>query len=228
MSTIISEDDIERLELVRQDLIFLQKEWDQAVEDESLRRSSNVLRNFLVYDELGKAWRSIGLSKQPKITSPNLASVVEGIELKNIVLAQAGGANYNSMKIATILQVNYAFSDEDVQEQYRRGPHAIESTFWLSEFMNSPCIISNGVIITRRELIQYVANKLGGTHLDLKRDLQKLSDIKYSMLDSIRKTVKIADKSAVYFELLSIGQCVSNSKDIELLINRITEILELE
>jgi hypothetical protein len=154
--------------------------------------------------------------------------VVGDTDPKRSVFAQAGGAKFNNMKIEAMFQVNYPFSHEELQELIHRGPYAINYTYWLSEYLASPCFITNGISISRRELIQYVANKLGGTHLDQKRNPGKEVDIKYSILDSIRKSIKIADKDAIYFELLSIGQCIASANDIEIFIGRVADILDTE
>jgi hypothetical protein len=50
-------DDAELLAMVKSDLAFLEDKWDQSIDEQSLRRSSTVLRNLLVYDGFGKAWR---------------------------------------------------------------------------------------------------------------------------------------------------------------------------
>ena len=46
----LAKDDL--LEVVVSDLIFLHEEWDEEVDDHSLRRSSTVLRRLLVDNEL--------------------------------------------------------------------------------------------------------------------------------------------------------------------------------
>jgi hypothetical protein len=59
-----------------------------------------------------------------------------------------------------------------------------------------------------------VTNRLGGKHFDSKR---KASEQPYVLLDHVMKSFEILERRAVYFELLSIGQSVAESKDASLL-----------
>jgi hypothetical protein len=70
-------------------------------------------------------------------------------------------------------------------------------------------------IVRRHLVIKYVANKLGGIHLDPKRDLKKDEEVGFSLLDQIADTYQVAGKQAIYFELLSIGQSISASPDVD-------------
>ena len=73
--------------------------------------------------------------------------------------------------------------------------------------------------ISRVELIKYVANKLGGTHIDFTRKSNKLLEQKFSYLDSLHNYEQV-DKNIIPCELLSIGQELVNSKHIQKLIKR--------
>jgi hypothetical protein len=77
--------------------------------------------------------------------------------------------------------------------------------------------------INREEVIKYITNKRGGAHFDSSRNISTGdSEKKYSLLDNIHMSTSIADKNAVYYELLSIGQRLIASHDVE----RIRQIIK--
>lgn len=211
------------LKTVTEDLVFLREKWDQEIDDASLRRSSNVLRILLVEDAYGKAWRLAGLEKQPRIYAPDLEEALEGLPRERIRFAQAGGAVYKGVRIASALMTDFAMSDSQIKERAKKRAGPPKKAFWLSEFADSPCLIINSVEVKRRELVQYVANKLGGAHLDLRRDPTKELDRKFMALDSLPGIV-IAGKASVYYELLSIGQALARSSDTEKFLKRIRNL----
>ena len=191
------------------------KKWGSKINDESLRRSSNVLRNLLVEDQFGKAWRIVGFEKQPKIKAPDLELCIEGLDLSKITLAQAGGAFYHGMQTMAFASGRYFLTPEQRTKRAQQSPESLEREFYLMEYLDSPCIIIKGTKINRRQLIKYVANKLGGTHIDFRRNPSIDTDKKYIVLDSIPNNLEIGDKKALYLELLALGQCVAKAADTE-------------
>ena len=210
--------------VVRQDLTYLREEWDQEISDDSLRRSSNVLRNLLVEDQFGRAWRIIGFERQPKLTAPDLEYYIEDLDSSKITLAQAGGALYHGMMICALASGRYALSPEHIRKRAQKGPYALEKEFYLSEYLDSSCMVINGIRISRRHLIKYVANKLGGTHIDFRRDPSSEADKQYIALDSVPNNIEVAEKKAMYYELLSIGQCIAKAADTAKFISVAKEI----
>jgi hypothetical protein len=156
------------LQIVLQDLDFFHSEWDQDVSDESLRRSSPVLRRFLVEEQLLRAWRSTGLSGQPEVLAPTLSKRLTVASLNAVRFATAERADYKGMTVALFFQSDEALTPAQIKKISELGPPEAKQT--LTEFTNSTCMIVEGTPITRIELIKYVANKLGGAHYDSKRD----------------------------------------------------------
>jgi hypothetical protein len=74
-----SRDDLELLAGVKSDLGFLEDEWDESIDEQSLRRSSTVLRNLLVNDALGRAWRLVGQKGQPQLEAVDLVACLAGL-----------------------------------------------------------------------------------------------------------------------------------------------------
>jgi hypothetical protein len=199
--------------IVRQDLLYLKEEWDQEISDESIRRSSNVLRNLLVEDQFGRAWRLVGLERQPKVIAPDLEHYIDDLDGLKISLAFAGGALYHGKKIFAFTMGRYALSPEHIKKRADKGPFALEKEYYLSEYLKSICMVVRGIKIGRRQLIKYVANKLGGTHIDFQRDPSSEEGQQYIALDSIPNNIEVGEKRALYLELLSIGQCIANAAD---------------
>jgi hypothetical protein len=220
----LSKEDRYIIGVVHEDLVFLREKWDQEVSDESLRRSSNVLRNLLVEDQYGRAWRALGLDRQPQISAPDMDNYFDGFDISQIVLAQAGGAIYRGMQIAALCSGRYVLSPEQRMKRVQKGPYALENKFYLREYLESPCMIVKGVKIARRQLIKYIANKLGGIHIDFRRDNASPEDRQYILLDSIPDNIEVAGKKPLYYELLSIGQCVAKADDTEKFISIVKEI----
>src|SRR5438132_14423240 len=162
----MNKDDRYVIQTVAEDLRFLRKEWDDSVSDWSLRRSSGTLRRLLVEGAYARAWRLSGSSGEPKVEAPDLMRSLTRIDHAHVTYAQAGGATSHGMTVTQVIELDFAMSPEQIAEEYRRGPQPASSEFGLSQFIESICVIYKGVRITRRGVIQYVANKLGGVHLD--------------------------------------------------------------
>ena len=200
------------VQTVKEDLEYLIKEWTQDIDDQSLRRSSGTLRRLLVEDALGKAWRITGFKKEPLIKSFGLGDLISSVGLYRITFAQAGGAKLKGVQVATLFEIKGP-------QTYNKHCDTIPIEYRLSQFVESICMVIDGQSIRRREIINYVSNKLGGVHTDTQRDMSKTSrknqkEKVYILLDSIFKSWVIIDKNAVFYELLSIGQSLISSKDI--------------
>jgi hypothetical protein len=84
----------------------------------------------------------------------------------------------------------------------------------LSAYLRSTAALIVGERITRQDVIQYVANKLGGAHYDTSRD--KKADARYKLLDK-RPATYVPQNGVpapyVYAELLSIIEALVESGD---------------
>jgi len=197
------------VQIVSEDLQYLKEEWNESVEDSALKRGNTVLRRLLVQNELQRAWRAVGLPSQPLIRASALKPILDEIPREKIVLAGAGGARYKGIELRGILIANYAMNKTEIKSQHEAGVPSAKMK--LCDFIDAPCVVVSGELVPRRMLINYIANKLGGAHFDTKR---KTDERIFALLDEARAKFKFAEKPAVYFELLSIGQAVAHCEDV--------------
>jgi hypothetical protein len=211
-------DQAELLAVVKSDLAFLEDEWDESIDEHSLRRSSTVLRRLLVLGDYAKVWRIAGEPKEPQLEAVDLSNSLAGLELARVFFATAGGGRSGGGEISGALQYSGVMSAELIQERYERGgpPRRV---YRLSEFLASPGVVFQGEHVSRRHVIKYVANKLGGDHFDPAR---RKDEQAYKILDDAMNAAQVLDQRLVYFELLSIGQAVAQSADAKKLRGLIT------
>lgn len=90
---------------------------------------------------------------------------------------------------------------------------AVTRHVWgLRSYLNSCGLLVYGTRVKRRDVVAYVANKLGGAHFDPERT--RKSEKAYVLIDGSFSTFRIQEKNAIYFEILSIGQLVCASPDV--------------
>lgn len=204
--------------VVGQDLDYLFKEWNQDIDEASMRRSSPVLRSLLIENKLQVIANDLGVDL--KILAPDIYKGVTLEELKTYNYWQAGGAKYNGMQIRSVMQIGRTMSDFEIAKMaYMAGQAWKNHPVKIKVFLRQPSFVVEGVIINREEVIKYVVHKLGGGHFDDARRSGSGGDIalddKYILLDKVRAgRVMTGGKDVIYHELLSIGQRLINSRDI--------------
>ncbi len=224
--------DFELARLVAEDLDYLFKEWNQDIDDASLRRSSPVLRSLLVEGLLACAAHQA--NREVRVMAPAIARVVTKEELRECTFFQAGGANFKGMMVQSMSIVPRAQSPAEIKASFERSKNVIGKSYpvKLNAFLKQTSFVVKNILINREEVIKYVANKLGGAHYDSSRPPSKVPgeaslDQKYALLDEVRRGMFVADKNAVYYELLSIGQRISNSRDIRGLRKHLEHVLSV-
>lgn len=224
--------DLDLARLVAEDLDYLFNEWNQDIDDASLRRSSPVLRALLVEGLLARAAHQV--NRDIRIMAPAIGRVVTKPELRECSFFQAGGAKYKGMMVQSMSMVPRAKTPEEIKASYERSKDVVGKSYpvKIGVFLKQISFVVKGVLINREEVIKYVANKLGGAHYDSSRttptDTNQVSlEQKYGLLDEVRNGMITAEKNAVYYELLSIGQRVVNSRDIRHLRKQLAQALSV-
>ena len=224
--------DTDLARVVAEDLEYLFHDWNQEIDDGSLRRSSPVLRSLLVEGLLGRVAHQVG--RDVRVMAPAVGRVTTEAELRECKFFQAGGALHKGIIVQSMSMVARAKTEAEIKASYERGRSAMGKSYpvKLGTFLKQTSLVVNGVLINREEVIKYVANKLGGAHYDSSRESAKgpgdLSlELKYKLLDEVRGGMLVADRNAIYYELLSIGQRLINSRDVRQLRKFLTHALSL-
>jgi len=224
--------DMELARVVAEDLEYLFAEWNQDIDDASLRRNSLVLRKLLIEGLLSRVAHEV--DKQVLVMTPAIGRLITDAELRECRFFQAGGALYKGTIVQSISMISRAKTEAEIKASYERSKESIEKDYpvKLNVFLKQTSLVVDGVLINREVVIKYVANKLGGAHYDKSREDTKAGgnislEQKYELLDKVRSDVTVADKNAIYYELLSIGQRLVNSGDIHQLQKHLTNVLSL-
>jgi hypothetical protein len=218
MSISLTPAEHELVEITFEDLKHIAREATPECDDHQLRRISVQLRNLLIEDNLIRSWKTIQLQpKAPTIVAPLLT--IDNLGPSDF--AVAGGGNVSGVSIANAQIIRgRALLAEEVKAQYERTRGHIETDFSLSDYKNSCAVYVKGQIVTRRQLVQYVANKKGGAHLDTRRSQDEQA---YVALDEAVNSSLFfgwhhqprSGKNPIYLELLSIGQHLTSAPDIK-------------
>ena len=203
------------VETVVSDLEYLGNTWGSRVDDNTLRRGSTQLRLLLIDNTLQKAWKAVGFQREPIIIAPRLETLLDSVPSDYLLFAQAGGGNYEGTRISCSYLIRQLKGSQPVT--IPEGIQHIEHPFGLRELGRSCALFIEGRRIARAEVIKYVANKLGGAHLDFSRSAIATESV-YQLLDRRAAAFMIGDKNAVYYELLSIGQLLARAPDVQKLI----------
>ncbi len=215
----LSKQQLEALRIIKNDLNFIKSEWNNEVDDDSLRRYSPTLRQLLVDDGglLLKAeeWLNCRIYLQAP-PDPLMSTKKEKINFYT-----AGGAKYKNMTVQSLYEINYAMSAQEIKQRYENSKNNIKIKYSLVEFLNTPCVIYEGEVFSRVELIKFVSNKLGGAHYEL--DEKKMA--RMGLLLDVKNTYIVAGKNAIYFEMLSIGQLLVESKYTDKLVKKMDNLI---
>jgi hypothetical protein len=166
--------------------------------------------------------------------APAIGRMTTEAELRECKFFQAGGALHKGMMVQSVSMIARAKTETEIKASYERGKAVMGKSYpvKLGTFLKQTSLVVNGVLINREEVIKYVANKLGGAHYDTSRESakdpnQSSLEQKYKLLDEVRNGLAVADRNAIYYELLSIGQRLVNSRDIRQLRKYLTHVLSL-
>jgi hypothetical protein len=184
-----------------------------------MRRSSTVLRYLLVDSPrwLLKGWPHVGLKGQPHVAALSLGPLLKRFPLDWIKFAYVGGAKLKVGSVGAICTWSDDLNRQQIQETLGFGSIYHIESFKLTKFLESPCMVIQGVKVTREDVMKYIANKLGGAHLDPTRKTSSSLEQKYTLLDRVRAGLYLVGRDSIYYELLSIGRNLIESPEIRML-----------
>jgi hypothetical protein len=105
------------------------------------------------------------------------------------------------------------------QDSVPLAPNSCYRKYKLSSFLNSACIVYEGQRVSRKRFIRDFANNLGAAHIEWNDHKPQLR-----MLTESAEWLYVADRSAVVFELLSIGQILVRSRAVGVFRSRLAEL----
>lgn len=214
----------EELRVVAEDIQYFQDRWYGDIPEPEIRRGAAILRRLLIEDAIGEAWRGMGHKGEPCLVGPDLDKLFGNYDRGKIVCALAGGGMRNGVRAAGLCQVRDNKPPPPPTPDLEAGQtfeSIIETSLSLSQYLKSTCAIIDGILITRRELIRYMANIKGGVHLRLSRRTRKREQEIVNKIKPLEGRIHAFRLDGLFFELLSIGQSVGGSPDTQSLMRQI-------
>ena len=206
-----------QLVAVADDIVYLAEHWRDGAAGDELRRGSAVLRRLLVEQELLAAWGQLGIPGHPTVRSVDLELMIEG-GVGNTMAAVAGGARIGRHVFAGAM-LEGPFDSPEQAPKRDRATHEIERVFRLADYVESPCAIADGETVSRREVVKYFANHLGGVHLS--RKARKTEEPMVRRLQRVQGLFQIHGLEGLHHEILAIGQATGEAPDIQRLVAEI-------
>lgn len=223
----------EFLRIVRDDLLFLQSLNYERPSRTDFRLASAVLRRLLHEGMYQAAWKIAGFEGEQKISATDLQTMIKDVPDRYIHYAYAGGATtegaHHKGYLLLVVPRDEAKADGH-EETAKRVSNLVKlgiiREFSLAEFCQSPSVVSGKAAVSRIGVIRYVANKLGGVHWDNSRgNWTDAVGGRHRLLDEDH--IIVGRLPASLYEVVSIAQAISSSKDTGRLVDQI-EVLAPE
>ena len=214
--------DLDYLRVIAEDLELLRDVWKHNYPEPDIRRGSAILRRLLVDGEYLHAWKMVGLDKQPSLRAVNLSSLIEGIPESQIIVSLAMGAHYRDAYWAGICLTSNNMQIRTHESKFDSSSYPGEQTYYLSDFLGSSSGVANSKHVTRRDVIKYVANVLGGVHINPKQ--RKEEEKLVSRVGKFHKKIQLQNSDGLLIELTAIAQAVGQSNDCTALSNKIKSL----
>jgi hypothetical protein len=194
------------IRIVRADLSYLRDNWTGDVDEDTIRRDSVVLRRLLLDKGMLKRARSaLRLKGEPRIVYFDLRNSLSAPDTSTVVYGSAGGYFIRGLMVGPV--------ELSPSEPRPAKPHALTPvTRPLSKYLSDPGLCVAGVMVQRREIIKYVANKLGGAHYATRRDNQVEHAIQAAYTSPL--VVLEHETNPAFLELRAIGQALASSQEV--------------
>lgn len=236
-----------KCQIVADDIDYFQSNWCtlyQPPTDVEIRWGVAAIRRLLIEGLLGQAWRENGLLGEPSVEAPDVLAILaqQGTEVRHVAALIAGGACIDGIESAMIgsarthnestgigpdAEEGFAVSvfqiARDARGEETEGPisHLVRTKFPVSAFLNSVAAIRIGEEIKRHDIIQYFSKEEGGVHLDRRSNRKKREGKIFNQIRDLQGKVQPYSMEGLYFEILSIGQAIGKSPDL----NKLKEVI---
>lgn len=190
-----------------------------SLDKDGLRNLANRLRRLLNEGSLSKIMRERKIKDEILVTASLMDAPTAGQTYGAAAGMQRGGSTIAGVKV-----FNRIRSSEEIKAAYEaqvqahgQQPATAEMSIW--SWLKDGSFYVAGVTISRRHVIGYVSNKLGGVHVDGRRN-SATDDESIGALDEARK-MQILDLDSVYGEVVAIGQQLQASTDLRAVAERL-------
>lgn len=230
--------DTHLLRVVKGQLEHLKRQQHRPLDYDNLLRLSAILRQLL-FDNSGllqSAWRAFGYANAIRIQTTFIDDLLDSDYLKGrTAFIAANGAVVGSSWLGPLSQCEPQLTARLGKDLALFGDDSYEpTTLRLSDYLGSTCIYLDGIKVSRRHLVKYVANKLGGTHYDTARDEKDASELaSYKALDDLFDFYSVTPKGArstpvfegklhaLHIALLAVWRDITESRDVNLLLKKL-------
>lgn len=199
--TKFNDDEITHLKHCLEDLLLIEKAVTASrMSWQDVRSILLPLRRLVISEggELKRCWRLVyGKGKPFYIQAKELP---KHVRLSNILVSCGSNIGSEIMdQNGALIASPPSLSDEEVHKlQWAINFETKLRDFSIDEYLASICLSIYGVSISRLDLINYVANKSGGVHVDTKA--RKPSEKSFKALDEIAKKAWVNGKNLPYLE----------------------------
>jgi hypothetical protein len=192
---------------------------DGNLEQRDIRAGSNSMRRLLVHNELNKVWNAlVGAEKFLiptaflKIDHPELVRLYD---LYTCSEAKHKGSTIGLAMVYRGKSIMTPMGDGRFKDETKHGVHVESAELSLNQFLDSICMIAEGLEINRNWIVQYVANSLGGAHFGPESKKGPKFDAAMAKL----KQFDVGEMPASVRELLAIGEAICRSKSTAILMS---------
>lgn len=197
------------------DLRYVRDEWRDDVSTDALRRGATTLRGMLVEGSLQRAWKQVGLEREPLIPAVDFDVILPWLSPDSLRYAFAGNGVANSAQISSTAVWHRELPENELTQAMGKLKEPPMRDYGLRMFTESRCGVIFDLTIIRRNVIKYVANRLGSAHYGRSDRESGAEKALYDLLDATRGEASFAGHPTIYFELLSIGQALALAPDID-------------
>jgi hypothetical protein len=189
------------------DLAYLRENWagpawSPCPPDDELQRGSHIIRRLLLEHRAEATWEALGLHNRaghaPSITAFNIdIRSAPPLPPQYFILADTQFEHYAGMGVGDKF-------------------HMFEQSSTVDEFCASICAAVDGVVITRRQIVDYFCDIVSGITIAAAGD-EDPTETRAELMGQIMGRVKIFQTEGLRAELRAIGRRITESKDFRLL-----------
>ncbi|MCH9644499.1 MAG: hypothetical protein K0U29_05365 [Gammaproteobacteria bacterium] len=221
------------LEETLDDLNYIHNRMEPDLNDSEVKQYCTIVRRLLLEGTLGKAWRSIGHSKEPSLLCNDLDSYIanaSNLPEHYIALAGGGRSNLCSKRGHTYQPLIFDLGHSSLYIKSLESSSSDSLSFsnekTISDFLRGSCIKSRNTYFTRKDLIIYYCYVLAGIHPSnkMKKEGRRIKE-KFTQLDAYLKPLSSSITSIAGtphgvtkpegMEFISILQSLKFSPDID-------------